>query len=189
MDWSTGTWTHPPVAAVPDGDDLVVTAAQGSDAWRITSYGFVHDTEHALLAPLPRDSAVEVEFTIDLTEQFDQVGVFLRVSDEVWTKAGIEFADGTPNLGAVVTDGVSDWSSAPVPHWQGRRATIRASRSGDAVTIRARVDDGPLRFVRLLPLSPDADVAAGPYVCSPMSPGLVVRFHRWEVGPADASLH
>ncbi len=56
--WSAGHWTHPPVAADEDGDDLVVTAAEGSDAWRVTAYGFVHDSEHALLAPFPEGSAV-----------------------------------------------------------------------------------------------------------------------------------
>ena len=35
-----------------------MTAAEGSDAWRPTAYGFVHDTEHALLAPLPVGAAI-----------------------------------------------------------------------------------------------------------------------------------
>ncbi len=187
--WDEGTWSNQPVSSAVDGDDLVVTAVEGSDAWRTTSYGFVHDNEHALLAPLPQGSAVEVEFTVGLTEQFDQAGVFLRASATSWIKAGIEFADGTPNLGAVVTRDTSDWSSAPVPEWTGRRACIRASRAGDAVTIRARVDDEPFRFVRLAPLDPHAAVEAGPYLCAPTRAGLTVRFHRWEWKPADASLH
>ena len=70
MHWSEGTWTHEPTAQVVDGDDLVVSAAEGSDAWRTTSYGFIHDSEHALLAPFPPESAIEVEFTLALTEQF-----------------------------------------------------------------------------------------------------------------------
>lgn len=187
--WTEGTWSHQPVSSVADGDDLVVTAVEGSDAWRTTSYGFVHDSEHALLAPLPPDSAVEVEFTVGLTEQFDQAGLFLRASATTWIKAGIEFADGTPNLGAVVTHHTSDWSSAPVPDWTGRRACIRASRSGDAVTIRARVDDEPFRFVRLAPMDPGASLEAGPYLCAPTRSGLVVRFTRWAWTAPDASLH
>lgn len=55
--WSTGTWTHEPVAVRTDATDLVVEAHEGSDAWRHTSYGFVHDSEHALLAPLAPGSA------------------------------------------------------------------------------------------------------------------------------------
>ena len=172
-----------------DGNDLVVTAVEGSDAWRTTSYGFIHDDAHALLAPLPPDTAVEVEFDATMDQQFDQAGLFLKVSANHWIKAGIEYAYGRPNLGAVVTDQVSDWSSAPVPHWSGRRVTIRASRAGDAVTLRARVGDEPFDFFRLLPLDPTAEVAAGPYLCSPTRPGLTVRFHSWTWTEPDGSLH
>ena len=189
VDWNEGRWTTPPVGVTPDGDDLVVTAAEGSDAWRVTSYGFVHDNEHALLAPLSAGTAVEVEFDVTMSEQFDQAGLFLRVSSECWTKAGIEYVDGVLNLGAVVTDGRSDWSSGPVPEWAGRRATVRASRSGDAVTVRARVDDEPFRMVRLFPLDPQLALAAGPYLCAPTRADLTVRFRRWELTDPDSSLH
>ena len=57
--------------AEASGCDLVV---EGSDARRIASYGFIHDSEHALLAAFPGDSAVEVEFTAAFSEQFDQAG-------------------------------------------------------------------------------------------------------------------
>jgi regulation of enolase protein 1 (concanavalin A-like superfamily) len=187
--WDEGRWTTPPVEVARDGDALIVTAAEGSDAWRVTSYGFVHDNEHALLLPLAPDTAVEVEFDVTMNGEFDQAGLFLRASATRWTKAGIEFADGMVNLGAVVTDERSDWSSAPMPHWAGRRATVRASRSGDAVTVRAGVDDEPLRLVRLFPLDPEIALEAGPYLCAPTRAGLTVRFHRWELTDPDASLH
>ena len=152
--WQHGTWTNPPVSAVEHGTDLLVTAKEGSDAWRVTSYGFIHDSEHALLAPFPQDSAVEVEFTADFSEQFDQAGIFVRVSAERWVKAGVEFADGACQLGAVVTDGMSYWSLAPVPAWKGSRVLVRISRSGDALTIRAKAGDGALQLVRVVPLDP-----------------------------------
>lgn len=187
--WTAGEWTTPPAAATPDGEHLVVEAVEGSDAWRHTSYGFVHDDAHALLAPLPDGSAVEVTFDVDYDQQFDQAGVVLRVDAETWLKAGVEHADGAPQVGAVVTLGRSDWSVSPVPHWAGRTVTVRASRSGDAVTVRAGVDGGPLDLVRVAPFPPGADVGAGPYCCAPTRAGLRVRFRRWAVGPADASLH
>jgi regulation of enolase protein 1 (concanavalin A-like superfamily) len=172
-----------------EGDALVVTAVEGSDAWRETSYGFVHDSEHALLAALPTDRAVEVRFVAAFDQQFDQAGVFLRAAADSWVKAGVECADGVLQLGAVVTDPRSDWSVAPVPDWSGRTVTVRVSRSGDALTIRARVDDEPLRLVRVVPFDPSAEVEAGPFLCAPTRAGLTVRFLSWEVGPADAALH
>lgn len=187
--WSDGRWTNEPVSAdVVDGD-LLVTATEGSDAWRTTSYGFVHDTEHALLRPLEQESAVEVEFLADFSEQFDQAGLFVRTDETNWIKAGVELSDGEEQLGAVVTRGESDWSLAPVTSWRGRRVTVRASRSGNAVTIRARVDAEPWRLVRVAPLAADAPVQAGPFCCAPSRSGLVVRFLTWRSTPADASLH
>ncbi len=84
---------------------------------------------------------------------------------------------------------MSDWSLAPVPDWRGRLVTIRASRSGDALTIRARVDDEPWRLVRVAPLDPDAAVTAGPMCCAPTREGLTVHFTAWLIGTADAGLH
>jgi regulation of enolase protein 1 (concanavalin A-like superfamily) len=187
--WSAGTWSRSPVTTRRDGDDLLVAPAEGSDAWRHTCYGFVHDDAHALLAPLPTSAAVEVTFTVDFTHQFDQAGVMLRVNSRTWIKAGVEHVDGTPNLGAVVTNGRSDWSVRPVPDWTGRRVTIRASRDGDAVTIRSRADDEPFELVRVAPFSIGAPADAGPYCCAPTQAGLVVRFHGWRTGPPDAALH
>lgn len=189
--WSTGRWTVSPAAVDTRDGDLLLTPAARSDAWRETSYGFTHDDAPALVADLPAQGAVEVTFTVDLAAEFDQAGLVVRADEHTWIKAGVELSDGAPQLGAVVTLGTSDWSVRPVPEWSGRRVTIRASRSGDAVTIRARVDDEPFALVRLAPFPVDVAAVAGPYACSPTrdEAGLTVRFHSWRTGPADATLH
>ena len=187
--WSTGRWTHPPAELTESDDDLLVTAVEGSDAWRLTSYGFIHDSEHALLAPFPNDSAMEVEFTAAFSHQFDQAGLFVHVSAEHWVKAGVEYADGRPQLGAVVTDQRSDWSLAPVPEWIGRRVLVRVSRAGDALTIRAGLHDEPPQLVRVVPFDPDIQAEAGPLVCAPTRAGLVVPLHAWRQTEPDPSLH
>ena len=186
--WDDGTWTTPPEAVVPDGSDLLVTAREASDFWRTTSYGFVHDDGHGLLAPFPDGTAVEVSFVADLTEQFDQAGLLVRADAENWVKAGVEYADGTAQLGAVVTSVVSDWSTGEVD-WVGRTVTVRASRSGDALTVRARVDEEPWRLVRLAPIDPTLPWSAGPMTCGPSRAGLTVRFTSWTTGTADTTLH
>jgi regulation of enolase protein 1 (concanavalin A-like superfamily) len=187
--WSGGSWTHPPVTAEEQGDALVVTAVEGSDAWRETYYGFVHDSEHGLLAPFAVGTAMEVEFVAEFAEQFDQAGVFVRASADRWVKAGVEFADGLLQLGAVVTDGRSDWSVAPVPAWLGRRVLVRVSRGDDALTVRAGVDGGPLQFVRVVPFEAALEAQAGPLVAAPTRAGLTVRFLEWRRTAADVSLH
>lgn len=198
--WAAGMWTTAPEATTTDGEDLLVTCREGSDAWRHTSYGFVHDTEHGLVAPVVAPLAVEVSFVADLPEQFDQAGVLLRTGPATWVKAGLERADGVLQLGAVVTHGSSDWSAGRVEDWAGRLVTVRASLTDGAdgadgadcadgaVVIRARVDDEPFRLVRVAPFPADG-VSAGPYCCAPTRPGLVVRFTGWRETAADASLH
>ncbi|WP_431804880.1 DUF1349 domain-containing protein [Microbacterium sp. bgisy203] len=187
--WADGTWTHPPVSAREDGDDLVVAAAASSDAWRHTAYGFVHDSEHALVAPLAAGTAAEVEFTADFSAQFDQAGVFVRVDAQRWVKAGLEYADGVLGAGAVVTDGFSDWSVGAVPEWLGERVRVRVSRTGDALIVRAAVVGEPLRLLRVAPFPASLTAAAGPFVAAPTRGGLTVRFHAWRTGAADASIH
>lgn len=187
--WSAGTWTTPPADAVVRGTDLHVTAVAGSDAWLRTAYGFTHDDAHALVAPFPDEGAVEVDVTIAFDGQFDQAGIMLRADAETWVKAGVELAEGVPQLGAVVTLGRSDWSVGPVSEWAGRRVTIRLSRAGDAVTVRARAGDEPFRLVRVAPFPAGLAASAGPYCCAPTRAGLTVAFHAWRTGPADATLH
>lgn len=189
VDWSAGRWTTEPVRTEQTEQGLLVEAREGSDAWRVTSYGFVHDDEHALVAPLATEQAVEVDFVAAFSQQFDQAGVFLRAGQEHWVKAGVEFADGTPQLGAVVTDPRSDWSVAPVPDWDGKLVTIRASRSGDAITVRARVEGEDFRLVRVVPMDPAMELEAGPFTCAPTRSGLEVLFTGWRVTEPDASLH
>jgi len=108
--------------------------------------------------------------------------------EENWIKAGVEFADGLPQLGAVVTRVISDWSVAPVPTWMGKEVHLRFSRSGDALTIRARCD-GEWQLVRLAPLDPEREWKAGIFCAGPLRAGLEVTFTQVRTGPADQALH
>ncbi|MGY1631827.1 DUF1349 domain-containing protein [Geodermatophilus sp. SYSU D01186] len=189
QDWSSGAWLNEPLHHIDALGRLVVKTRDGSDFWRQTSYGFTRDSGHALLWPLPPGSAVEVSFVGDLTQLYDQAGILVRVDEATWTKAGLEFTDGAAHLGAVVTRAVSDWSTSPVPTWSGREVTLRVSRAGDAITIRARVEHEPWIMIRLAPLDAGADAFAGPYCCSPERGGFEVTFTGASTGPADPGLH
>ncbi len=189
LDWNDGSWTHPPADATREGGDLAVTAAEGSDAWLRTSYGFINDSENALIAPLAPDTAVEVEFSANFSAQFDQAGVFVRVDSERWVKAGLEFADGVLGAGAVVTNHYSDWSVGAVPEWLGQRIRVRVSWGNDALTVRAGVVGDKLRLLRVAPFPASLVASAGPYIAAPSRAGLTIPFHSWRKTAADASLH
>ena len=186
--WNEGSWTREPVSQSQEGAVLTVEAAAESDWWRTTSYGFIHDDGHALVKEFPNESAIEVTFVLNYTEQFDQAGIFITADSENWIKAGVEFCDGFPQVGAVVTQKNSDWSVAPVAEWMNKEVTIRVSRSGDAVTVRAGINND-LRLVRVAPLDPSRTWKAGPMFCAPTRAGLKVTFTKWSEGPADSDLH
>ena len=77
---------------------------------------------------------------------------------------------------------------APVPEWFGKEVTIRASREGNAITVRAKTD-GDFRMVRVAPIDQNLNWRAGPYLCAPTGPNLIGEFTSWTMGDADSSLH
>jgi regulation of enolase protein 1 (concanavalin A-like superfamily) len=188
ISWSQGVWLNPPVHVVQESSQLKVTAAHESDFWRNTSYGFVHDSGHALLKEFPAHSSMEVTFVLNYSGQFDQAGIIVYSDSQHWIKAGVESADGLPQVGAVVTSINSDWSLAPVPAWMGKEVTVRASRTTDALTIRVRCGEVD-QLVRLAPIDASLSWSAGPHCASPVSQSLDVTFTRWYQGEADSTLH
>ncbi len=191
LDWNEMTWRNPPPDVRRDGSALEVTTGPETDFWRTTSYDFIHDDGHFLGAPLPTGRSIEVSFRAAFTHPFDQAGVMLWGSPDTWIKAGVELSDGVLFASAVVTHAYSDWSVAALPSLTpDTTITVRASRSGDAVTIRYGIDGAPPeRLLRLAYLPPETELLAGPMCCSPSRAGLVVRFDPVRVGPADARLH
>lgn len=188
ISWSQGVWLNPPAKTVQENSHLKVTTVHESDFWRNTSYGFVHDSGHALLADFLANSSMEVTFILDYSGQFDQAGIIVRSDSHHWIKAGVESADGLPQVGAVVTSINSDWSLAPVVHWFGKEVTVRASRTTDALTIRARCGQDD-QLIRLAPIDPTLKWSAGPHCASPVSTSLDVTFTHWANGDEDLSLH
>lgn len=186
--WTEGSWTREPTSLTFKDSCLLVEATEGSDWWRNTAYHFVHNDGHALLKDFCDKSAMEVTFSLNYRENFDQCGIFIKGDDSHWIKAGIEFSDGAPQIGAVVTVGNSDWSTSPCPEWFGKEVTIRVSRDDNAVTIRAKTDSS-FHLVRVAPIDSKLSWQAGPYICAPSRSGLVGEFISWREGNADTSLH
>jgi hypothetical protein len=189
--WHEMTWLNEPPSAEVEGERLVVTTGQETDFWRTTSYDFVHDDGHFLGVALAGDAAIEVSFRGDFKAQFDQAGLMLRASPDLWLKTGVEQSDGQLFASVVVTVKRSDWSVSPIPDSaRGRVLTFRASRRGDGVTVRYRIGDEPgWHLLRVAYLPPQAELLAGPMACSPTREGLSVRFEPVRVGPPDAQLH
>ena len=188
LELDQGEWLNPPLSASLDADGFTISAKEKSDFWQKTSYGFTYNSGHALLNDFPQDSAVEASWILNYQHQFDHAGLIAYSDETHWIKAGVEFADGKPQLGAVVTREISDWSVAPVPAWMDQEVHIRFSRTGDALTIRAKCKE-EWQLVRLAPLDPLRSWKVGIFCCSPLREGLKVRFTKLMSGPSDNSLH
>ena len=187
--YTAGIWQNPPEQENYSGESLFVTSKSGSDFWRETYYGFIHDSGHCLLVDFPIGIAIEVSFINSFNELYDQAGIFISINENEWMKAGIEFSDGSSQLGAVVTHQFSDWSLSPVPQWNGKEVTIRASRNEDAVIFRAKTLDQPWVTFRVAQLNRDAVAKAGLFCCSPSREGLIIEFTGLYSDSSDNSLH
>jgi regulation of enolase protein 1 (concanavalin A-like superfamily) len=181
VDFRAGRWLNRPEVLVQDAGALRFRTAEGGDFWRQTHYGFERASGHALLCDMPERFAAEVEFAGRFEAKYEQAGLLLWQSAQRWIKAGIEYADGRPNLAVVVTDGRSDWSMAPadpgVTAWR-----LRMTATDTAVIVHAR-GAGGWQILRVSGFVAGAGVRLGPMACSPLSAGLEVTFREMTLGP------
>jgi uncharacterized protein len=158
-------WLNEPREWSGDASDLTVVAEPGTDFWRTTHYGFIHDNGH-----FADTGQLALRFSGDFRAQYDQAGLMLYADETHWIKCGLEL-DGRLWLSVVVTNGVSDWSQQPAPEpdadgwWQ-----ISAVRDHDSVQISC--GDQP---VRLAPF-PGGECMSGPMCAAPKGPGFTARF-------------
>ncbi len=169
------TWLNEPKRWSETAAGLDVSPDVGSDFWRITDYGFIHDNGHARLEPVTGDFAASVEITADYRAQYDQAGLMIRMDAENWLKTGIEYVDGRCFLSAVVTRGFSDWSVVPLARCPATLG-VRIRRTGDTVVIETSTDREPFQILRITHLPAGAESGVGPTCCAPTKAGFTARF-------------
>jgi uncharacterized protein len=165
-DWS---WTREPERSSPGGSaELQWTCASGSDFWRHTASGEVNHNGHGYVVRVADDFVLEGQFEVDFGARYDQAGLIALASESVWVKAGVEL-ERDLLVGAVHTDGHSDWSFGPgsIP------AGIRMERKDGTLEISWQAEGEQWRAIRQLHL--EGPVAVGPYSCAPLGPGFETR--------------
>ncbi|HEV2373386.1 MAG TPA: DUF1349 domain-containing protein, partial [Streptosporangiaceae bacterium] len=193
-------WLNEPATWQRTDDVLTVSADAGTDFWRETGYGYVHDNGHVYGELIEGDLDLQVKVRATLVATYDQAGLILRVDDEVWLKTGLELFDGRPRLSTVLTLGKSSWMVTDLPEGTDE-LILRASRRGDAVEVRYIVGDGPAELAALAYLPPERPVLAGVMCAAPEGAGFRVTFHNlrlvnleapgeeeplWSAGPAES---
>ena len=176
-------WLNEPADWRGDPSALRLRTGDTTDFWRKTFYGFVRDNGHAYLRPVSGDFTASAVVLGEYEALYDQAGLFLRLDETCWIKAGIEFTDGLMHFSVVVTNGVSDWSVIPLRDARpADPVSVRLTRHDDAVRVQFAVGASPWQMARLCPF-PAADAAIGVMACSPQRAGFVAQFRNISVRP------
>jgi regulation of enolase protein 1 (concanavalin A-like superfamily) len=169
-------WLNEPASWQRTGDVLRVSVDPGTDFWRTTGYGYVHDNGHVYGERLPGDLDVSVRVRGAFANQYDQAGIMLRAGEDTWLKTGLEFFEGRPRLSTVLTMGCSSWMVADLPPGTDE-VTLRVSRRGDAVEVRYAAGDGAAELAALVFMPPGREMLAGIVCAAPEGSGFSVAFH------------
>ena len=150
---------------------LVIKTEPYTDFWQRTHYGFRRDNGHCYLAKKIGDFSIMAHFIFTYKTQYDQCGIILRIDENNWVKASMEYEnENISRLGSVVTNhGYSDWattdiSSAVKSMW------YKLNKNGRDILIENSNDGVNWKQMRILHLRNNSEkVKIGIYACSPQN--------------------
>jgi uncharacterized protein len=179
---SDGVWLNEPERWSALDDSLQIVTDEATDFWRETHYGFSRDSGHFLAFPTAEAFTAELRVEGDFQALYDQAGIMVRIDAQRWVKAGIEFSDGRAMLASVLTDGQSDWATAPYEHDAGD-FWVRATVANDVLRLQASADGKLWPLMRLAPFAKANSYFVGPMACTPEGAGLKVVFSTFRLTP------
>lgn len=159
-----------------------------TDFWRETWYGFERFSGHGFVRDVTGDFTFQVRIQARFSELYDQAGILLVADEQNWLKAGIEFNDGAPAIGSVLTQGYSDWATGIFPG-DANDFWLRLSRKSDALRLQYSTDGQRWPLLRLCHF-PHPRCAVGVMSCTPERSGLEVCFSELALTPLlERDLH
>jgi len=179
---SDGTWLNEPKQWSEKDNVLEMVTDHATDFWRETHYGFIRDSGHFLGFPVGDAFTAELRVRGDFKELYDQAGLMVRVDERCWLKAGIEFADGRAMLSSVLTDGRSDWATAPYQH-DASDFRLRITVARGVLRLQSSNDGKIWPLMRLAPFAESSSYLVGPMACTPERSGLAVAFSDFRLTP------
>jgi regulation of enolase protein 1 (concanavalin A-like superfamily) len=171
-------WFNEPEQWEIKNNSLSMFVTPQSDYWRISHYGFTVDDAPFYYATYGGEFEAKVKITGAYKARFDQAGLMIRIDEENYIKAGIEYVDGKYNLSTVVTHKTSDWSvislDKPIPYiW------IKAVRRLDAIEIFYSFDDQTYVMMRNAWMQDNTPVQIGMMAACPDGDGFNVSFEQF----------
>lgn len=173
-------WFNEPTEWNIKDNSLSMFVTPKSDYWRISHYGFTVDDAPFFYTLRGGEFEVKAKISANYQTRFDQAGLMLRIDQENYIKAGIEFVDGKYNLSTVVTHKTSDWSIIPIDKeipfiW------IKAIRRLDAVEFFYSFDDKEYIMMRNAWLQDNHPVMVGLMAASPDGNGFQTKFDYFTI--------
>jgi uncharacterized protein len=173
-------WLNQPSHSIETEGTLTETVAPGTDYWRVTHYGFIRDNAPFRYQEESGNFEAKVRIRGKYHELYHQAGLMIRVDEENWIKAGIEFVNGRQNVSAVVTWGFSDWSILPCPD-SPEFLWLRLQRYNDAVQISYSLNDQTWAMLRLAFFPPKIPVKIGMFAAAPGKEAFEVTFDNFSI--------
>ncbi|CAH2062017.1 unnamed protein product, partial [Iphiclides podalirius] len=187
--WLDFKWLNEPKRWNLFRDNLEVFTNLKSDFWQETYYGFKFNTGHVYGIDIKDNFTIEVCVEANFTTLYDQAGVMIYLDEKHWLKAGIEYNDGQPMMGSVLTNDVSDWATGTYTG-NPNRFWIRLSRVDKVVCVKYSSDKSTWHLLRLCPFPSADSYFVGVMCCSPQRQDLKVIFHDMALtSPVEDILH
>ena len=98
----------------------------------VVCYGYVRDDGHLYAEQVSGDLELSMRVRGSYGAQYDQAGAMVRLDERRWLKTGVEYFDGRPRFGTVITLEYSSWAMADLPSDM-RELALLLTRRGDAV--------------------------------------------------------
>ncbi|MCO7510494.1 DUF1349 domain-containing protein [Serratia fonticola] len=181
-------WINEPEQWQCDNGKLSVVTNDKTDFWQKTWYGFERFSGHIFATDVSEDFTFQVKVCADFTTLYDQAGLMFMTDDRHWLKAGIEFNDGAPAIGSVLTLKNSDWATGTFTG-DPREFWLRLTRKGNSLRLQYSTEGHHWPLLRLC-YFPQGPAKIGVMCCTPERRGLSVDFLNITLTPpADKTLH
>ena len=159
---------------------LIIQTRPYTDFWQRTHYGFQRDDGHCLLTKIGKDFSFTARFEFTPKEMYDQCGIMVRIDEDNWIKASIEYEnEEISRLGSVVTNlGYSDWATTDISS-DINSMWYKVSRRGMDFLLESSPDGEKWSQMRVAHLHVNTEfVYVGIYACSPKDSSFECRVGR-----------
>ena len=182
-------WINPPRQWSNDTDRMHAVTDPATDFWRDTWYGFTRFSGHFYGTQVEGDFTFQTRIQADFQTLYDQAGIMLLNDESHWLKAGIEYNDGQPAIGSVLTQEYSDWATGlfagdPREFW------MLLTRRVESLLLQYSSNDVKWTWLRLCHMALSPICRVGVMCCTPEREGLAVQFSAISLTPPlNKALH